>query len=140
MKFLVIDNTEQIAPLLFDSNAEVLCFADEIQALNAVEQQQPELIFLDYGLLCEQTPEYIRLLLEVSEISKLVVIGNNISEDEVFRCLLMGAQGYQDSEQLPEYIDKLAKAIMLGEAWVSRKMVARVLEAIRLLDGQCATT
>ena len=139
MKVLVIDNAEQIAPLLFGSSAEVLCFADEIQALNAAEQQKPELIFLDYAVLDKQTPEYIRLLIDVSDNSKLVVIGNQLSEDDIFRCLLMGAQGYQDSRLLPNYISKLIKVIMQGEAWVTRKMVARVLEAIRQLDAQSIT-
>lgn len=138
MKVLVIDNAEQLAPLLFDSDVELLCFADEIQALNAAEQHRPELIFLDYAVLGDQTPEYIRLLLDASDGSKLVVIGNNIDEDDIFHCLLTGAQGYQDIRQLAHYVDKLIKVIMLGEAWVSRKMVARVLEAIRLLDVQNA--
>lgn len=138
MKVLVIDNAEQLAPLLFDSNVELFCFADEIQALNAAEQHRPELIFLDYTVLGAQTPEYVRLLLDVSDNSKLVVIGSEVNEDDIFHCLLTGAQGYQEIQQLADYIDKLIEVIMRGEAWVSRKMVARVLEAIRQLDVQNA--
>jgi len=129
MKILVIDNAEQLNAL-FDSNAEVAYFSDEIQALNAAEQYQPELIFLNYLVRGEQTPEYIQLLLEVAGDSKLVVIGSDTSEDEIFRCLLTGAKGYQDKQQLPHYINKLIQVVAQGEAWISRKMVARVLDTI----------
>ena len=133
MKILVIDNTEQLAAL-FDFNIDVVYFSDEIQALNAAEQCQPEMIFLNYLIRGEQTPEYIQLLLGVARASKLVVIGNDTSEEEIFRCLLTGAKGYQDKQQLPDYINKLIQVVAEGEAWISRKMVARVLDTIWKLD------
>ncbi|MGY6277325.1 DNA-binding response regulator [Methylomonas sp. MgM2] len=135
MKILIIDNAEQ-SSALFGGNVDALYFSDEIQALNAAEQYQPELILLNYVVRGEQTPEYIQLLLEVTKASKLVVIGNNTSEDEIFRCLLTGAKGFQDKKQLPRYINKLVQVVTRGEAWVSRKMVARIVDAIWHHDAQ----
>jgi len=135
MKILVIDNTEQLGAL-FGSNTNVTYLSDEIQALNAAEQYQPELIFLNYVVRGEQTPEYIQLLLDVACDSKLVVIGSDTSEDQIFRCLLTGAKGYQDKKQLPNYVNKLIQVVAQGEAWISRKMVARVLDTIWQSDTQ----
>ena len=136
MNILVIDNAGWLALLLAELGLEVLSVADEVQALNAAEQQKPEIIFLDYANRGDQTPEYISLLLDVSDGSKLVVIGENIDEDDVFRCLLMGANGFQDKQQLPYYINKLVKVVADGEAWVSRKMVARILSTLRQINSE----
>lgn len=130
MKILVIDNAGQISAALCAKKTELICFSDEIQALNAAEQQ-PELIILNYAVQREQTPDYIRLLIAASPVSNLVVVGDNVHEDDVFRCLLSGAKGFQELQQLPHYSDKLVRVVMQGEAWVSRKMVARLLDEIR---------
>ena len=138
MKILVIDNAGQLASFFLGIDAELNYFADEIKALNAAEKQKPELIFLNYVVRGWQTPEYIQLLLEVSAATKVVVIGNNTSEDDVFRCLLTGAKGYQETGQLSHYIDKLVHVVAQGEAWISRKMVARAFQAIWQLNVQSA--
>lgn len=135
MKILVIDNAGQIAACLAAIDAELVCFSDEIQALNDAGQQQPELILLDYGLRGEQTPEYIRLLLEAARTAKLVVISNELDEDRIICCLMAGANGYQDCRQLPDYAGRLVSAVVHGEAWLSRKMVVHLLEAIRQQFG-----
>ncbi|QPK63150.1 response regulator transcription factor [Methylomonas sp. LL1] len=131
MKILVIDDTGQIATILVAIEAEVVCITDEIRALNVAQQQQPELILLDYGLLGGQTPDYIRLLLAATARSNLVVIGEEMSEEQIFRCLLAGAKGYQEGRQLSDYIGRLIPAVTQGEAWLSRRMVAHLLDAIR---------
>lgn len=136
MKVLVIDQSQRIAACLANAEAEVLLFVDEIKALNAAEAVQPELILVDYALLGDETPDFIRMLLDVSESSKLVVIGDQLAEEDVLRCLLIGAQGYQGYQRLPDCIEKMIRVVINGEAWVSRKMVTRVLQEIRLLNMQ----
>ncbi len=136
MNILVIDNAEQLAPRLAELAIEVTSIADEVQALNAVERHKPKIILLDYAFLGERTPDYIRLLLEASTDSRLVVVGINVSEDDIIHCLLMGANGYQDKQQLPNYIDKLLRAVAEGEAWISRKMVTRILDALRQISSE----
>ncbi len=132
MKIHVIDNTGLIAPFLLKTEADVAIFGDEIQALNAAEQQQPAVILLNYAQMGNQTPEYVDLLLSVSAYARIVIVGDNLPETVIFRCLLAGAKGYQSSRQLMDYLDKIIRVLVNGEAWVSRKLVARLLEAIRL--------
>ncbi len=136
MKLLIIDNAEQLPPYLAGLEIEPMIAVDEVHALHAAERQQPEIILLDYAVLGAETPEYIGLLLEASRLSKVLVIGENVGEDDILHCLLMGANGYQDKQRLSVYIDKLIRALAQGEAWISRKMVARVLDTIRQLNNQ----
>jgi DNA-binding NarL/FixJ family response regulator len=132
MKIHVIDNAGQIPLLLSAVEADVAVYTDEIQALNAAEQQQPELILLNFSMRGRETPEYIGLLLTAGVNTRIVVIGENTSEEHIVSCLLAGAIGYQESQQLHEYIAKMINVVVDGEAWISRKMIAHLLATLRL--------
>lgn len=131
MKIHVIDNAGQIQPLLLTAEGDVTFYEDEIKALNALEVLSPGLILLNYAMRGAATVSYIELLLSHSPATSIVVVGEDLPDHIVLGCLLAGAKGYQNSRQLPNYIGKAVKAIAAGEAWVSRRMTARLLDAIR---------
>lgn len=131
MKIHVIDNAGQIQPLLLMAEADVTFHTDEIQALRAVEARLPGLILLNFAVRYEETSDYIDLLLSLSPTSSVVVVGDDLGDDQVLKCLLVGAKGYQNNQQLATYIAKIVKAIAAGEAWISRRMTARLLDALR---------
>lgn len=131
MKIHVIDNAGQIQPLLLAAEDDVNFYTDEIQALNALEAQLPELVLLNFAMRGRETAGYIDLLLSLSPATSIVVVGDDLQDDMVLSCLLVGAKGYQNSRQLAIYIDKIVKAIAEGEAWISRRMTARLLDEIR---------
>lgn len=134
MKILVIDNAGQISDCLSEVEAEQLgCCGDEVQALNTLEQLRPELVFLNYALRGEQTQEYIRLVVKTLPTASLIVVGEQTGEESVIRCLLSGAKGFQELQDLRHYSIRLVQAINRGEAWVSRRMVASLLDAVRQL-------
>jgi len=128
----VIDNTKGIEFCLAKTNASVNCFSDEIKALNAVEQEQPSVILLHYGLLAAGTAEYIQLLLVRSPNSKVVIIGDDLSEGSILECLIAGAKGYQNEKELGEYSEKLIGVMGAGEAWITRRMVSTLLDVLRV--------
>jgi len=113
------------------AEADVTFYTDEIQALNAVEAQLPGLIMLNHALRGGETPSYIDLLISMNPATNVVVIGDDLPDDQVLACLLIGAKGYQNSRDLANYAGKIIKAIAAGEAWITRRMTARLLEAIR---------
>jgi len=126
----IIGNIEQLKPV-FDKEGIPVCFLkDEVQALNAVEQKKPAVIILDYRLRKKETASYIRLLIKANSESKIIVIADNLSDDAILACLTAGARGYQNLKQLNNYAVKMVKAINAGEAWVSRRMVAKLLDVL----------
>ncbi|AEG02314.1 response regulator transcription factor [Methylomonas methanica] len=133
MKILVIDDSGQISACLAEVEADLESRIDEIQALNVLEQMRPELVFLSYAVCGEQTQDYIRQVVKTLPSTSLIVIGEQASQDCVLRCLLSGAKGYQELQDLRYYSVRLVQAINRGEAWVSRRMVASLLDAIRQL-------
>lgn len=58
MKIHVIDDAGLISSHLLMTESDVEFFNDEIQALNAVEQRQPDLVLLNYSVRDQHTPEY----------------------------------------------------------------------------------
>lgn len=133
MKILVIDNADLIAACLTAVDAEIICHSDEIQALNAVEEHQPGLILLNYGIRGAETPGYVRLLIDASAKASVVVLGESNTDDAVISCLLSGGKGYQDLKQFPEYCIRLVRAVSDGEAWVSRRLVAKLIDSVRCI-------
>lgn len=133
MKILIIDNTGQISASLAEVEAEFDCLANEIQAFNILERLRPELVFLRYALRGEQTPDYIRLVVNALPAASVIVVGEQTSEEGVLQCLLSGAKGFQELQDLRYYSFRLVQAVSRGEAWVSRRVVASLLDSVRQL-------
>jgi len=129
---LIIDNSEQIKPALSDTETNISLYIDEVQALNAVEKEQPSVIFLNYAVRNEETAEYIKLILKARIGCKIIVIADELNQEKILHCLIAGAKGYQHIKQLDYYADKILKAIDAGEAWITRRMVAIVIDNLRL--------
>jgi len=127
----IIDKTGRIKLKLLDAEAYPFLCNDEVQALNSVEKMQPSVVILNYELRKEQTLDYIKLILNASSGSKIVVIADELSEEKILDCLIAGAKGYQSFKQLDEHINKLIKVVDAGGAWVTRRMVAKLLNKIR---------
>ena len=126
----VIDNTGQIKLALVNAGASVSCYEDEVQALNAVEESRPSVILLNYEVRKEQTADYIGLIRKANLESKIIVISDELSEEKIIKCLIAGAKGYQEAKQLEAYVDKLIKVVDAGEAWITRHMVAVLLDSL----------
>jgi DNA-binding NarL/FixJ family response regulator len=132
MKIYLIDATGQIKSQLLAKAIDVVCFSDEIQALNEVESNKPDLLLLDYALRGKKTAEYIDLLLCVSPATSIIVIGDELNDKQILECFLIGAKGYQNQSGLDQYSQKLIKVVAAGEAWISRRLTALLLDAIRI--------
>jgi len=126
----VIGISEQIKQVLEKEEVSVSFYDDEVQALNAVEKMQPSVILLNYSVRSLDTESYIKLLLNVSKNSKIVVIADDLSDENILICLIAGARGYQEIKQLNRYLVKMIKVIDAGEAWITRRMVAKLLDVL----------
>ena len=132
MNVLIIDNSEQIKPVLSDTAANISLYIDEVQALNAIEKEQPSVVFLNYAVRKEETLEYIKLILKASTDCKIIIIADELHQEKILHCLFAGAKGYQQIKQLGFYVNKLLKVVSAGELWVTRHMTTIALVNLRL--------
>jgi len=128
---LVIDKTEQIKTLLLMEKLGVEVFGNEVKALNVIEQRSSPVVLLHYNVREQQTEDYIRLIMQASANSKVVVVADELDENSVLKCLLAGAKGYQEMNQLDHYAEKMIAVIDAGEAWITRRMTATLLDSLR---------
>lgn len=128
---LVIDKTEQIKTLLLMEKLGVEVFGNEVKALNVIEQRSSPVVLLHYNVREQQTEDYIRLIMQASSNSKVVVVADELDENSVLKCLLAGAKGYQEMNQLDHHAEKMIAVIDAGEAWITRRMTATLLDSLR---------
>lgn len=128
---LIIDAAGQIKSELSAVRASAHYVESEIRALNELVDSSSAIVLLHYDVRKEQTAEYIRLQLKSAPQSKVVVIAQQLCDKEILACLLAGAQGYQEVEQLGRYFERLLSAISRGEAWITRRMTSTLLNLLR---------
>jgi len=128
---IVIDKTDQIMTALSNVNADIESSDNEIKVLNTIEEKDEPVILLHNKVMEENTFEYIRLLVKVNANSKIVVVANELNDEEILNHLLAGASGYQGLSKLSYYADKLVTAMDAGEVWITRRMTATLLGALR---------
>lgn len=126
----VIGFSEQIKPLIEDKEIRVSYPEDEVQALNTTEKTKPSVILLNYKLRKAETDNYIKLLLAVSQESKIIVVADGLDEKNILLCLMAGARGYQNENRLNDYVVKMIKVVNAGEAWITRRLVTTLLNVL----------
>lgn len=136
MKIHVIDDIGEVATMLLMAEADIAFYQDEVEALHAVDRIKPAVLLLSFSQQRQKTPVYIRALLEISPSTHIVVIGDDVPDDMICECLLAGAHGYQKQSQLNLYFKKMISALEKGEVWVSRKLVAHLLDHLRQQNRQ----
>jgi len=131
MDLLIIDNENELArPIGNVQGVSVTVYDDEVRALNAIERVKPDIIILNYSVQHSHTAEFISLLCRVSEHSKIVLIARALTDDEILDCLIAGAKGYLQLNDMPGFINKLLPAVQAGEAWITRRMVAKLIDKL----------
>lgn len=126
-----VDYNLEISSIRSDALRSVEYYGNEVQALNRVAGAGCCILLVHYKILENKTPEYIALLKEANSEMIVIVIGHELDTDGIIDCVLSGASGYQNIDTLGQYIERLIKAVMAGEVWISRKVVAKLIERWR---------
>jgi len=132
---LIIDREEQIKPEFSVAEMNVQFVNDEVKALNEVEKYSSVVVLLHINMMQEKTAEYIEVLSKANSNSAIAIIADELSDEEIVKCLLAGAKGYQQQGQLMEYASRLVNAMNEGEAWITRRMTATLLNSLRQNEG-----
>jgi DNA-binding NarL/FixJ family response regulator len=127
----VIDNSNRILLQVTDQRLNVNISDDKIQALSITAKNQPAVVLLHYNIQNDETGKYIRLLLKRSKNTKIIVLAENISEDEILNCFLAGAKGFMSINEINQFAHKAISVVSTGEAWIKRNMVPGLVANLR---------
>lgn len=127
----VLDYQEEMLSVGSDDLRAAEFCSNEVQILNRVSETDHCILMLHYNSLKSKTPEFISMLRKANPQVIVVVIGHELGSDEIINCVFSGATGYQNIDTLSQYLGKLIKVVEEGEAWISRKVVAKLIEQWR---------
>ncbi|MCK5188832.1 MAG: response regulator transcription factor [Methylococcales bacterium] len=115
-----------------DDGLRVIAHDNDLNAaVKSSESHQPNIILLDYDFLKTRSSLFIKSLYLFSAESKIIMLGSGLQENQLIDCLLAGIYGYLDEKDFEMFFVQAIKAVDSGEAWVSRCIVAKLIESIR---------
>ncbi|VAW90001.1 hypothetical protein MNBD_GAMMA18-1523 [hydrothermal vent metagenome] len=100
------------------------------EALPLLEKQQPRVFVMDFAEQAEVSLGLIRMANIKNEAGKILLISNFTDQELILDGITVGAKGYLEQETCGIFLAKAIEAIALGEAWLSRKTVAALLERL----------
>lgn len=128
MSIYVIDSKKEVMSAAGEALSSAAFSENEIVALNQIATGRYTIVFLHFFLLNKGTPEFIEILRKANSAVEIVVVGNQIENIDIINCILAGAKGYQELDTLGHYAEKLIQVISTGEAWISRRMIAKLID------------
>ena len=115
-----------------DDSFQVVAHDDDLNAaVMSSENHQPNIILLDYNFLKNRSSLFVKSLCLISAKSKIIMLGNSLQESQLLECLVAGIYGYLDKKDFERFFVQAIKAVDSGEAWVSRRIVSKLIESIR---------
>jgi two-component system NarL family response regulator len=106
---------------------------DQADALRAsMLRDRPRVVLLDLGLPGLDTPKAIARLANLSLATAIVVLGGPVSDALEIELFQAGVRGYCRNDVDPELLKRVVLAVTLGELWIRRSLVPRLLDALGL--------
>ena len=93
---------------------------------------QPDVLLLSVDCLREQNHEWLARVQQHSAATRILLIGDMLSDEALVDCLAVGARGCVLHGAAP-LVSKAVHAVHQGEVWISRKMARRVID--RLIES-----
>lgn len=106
-------------------------YDNQVEALAAVVDSEPDVILLDYDLEKNNTELLIKSLLIESTESKIILLGKHLSDEIILNCLICGIYGCLESKDIRYFLNQAIVAVGQGQAWISRRHVGLLMEKFR---------
>ena len=101
-----------------------------LEAITSTGRLRPRILLLDLALARAQGSPLIPALRQKSPQTKVILLTDGASEARTLEALSHGARGYLDKALLTTFLARAVRVVDAGEAWVPRKMVARIMDRL----------
>jgi DNA-binding NarL/FixJ family response regulator len=103
--------------------------ADE--AVDVSRNVRPDVLLLDLSISKGYGLEVLRRLIESQSIDHILLLTDKMTNSEIIQSLILGAQGVVQKHSASQMLFKSIRAVMAGELWISREMVAELVLILR---------
>jgi DNA-binding NarL/FixJ family response regulator len=131
MDIVIIDHQETLARLIPTDRLTVRFFDDPVAAYLFIETSRPAIVFVSFELLKNDAFRYVEYLYRLIPDSPIILTAGQLEDDKILDCLARGARGYLEINEAEKFIDKLIGVVLNGEAWISRRLVAKLLRRLQ---------
>jgi DNA-binding NarL/FixJ family response regulator len=100
------------------------------EAVLATARLKPRVVLLDLQLSSEFGASLISVLRRRSARSRVILLVGRASEDRIVEALSHGAVGCVTKKEIPLFLSKALEAVASGEAWMSRKLVPKIVDRL----------
>ncbi len=104
-----------------------------LEAITLTSRLRPRILLLDLGLAREEGSSLIPVLRRKSPQTRVLLMTDEASESRTLEALAHGARGYLDKSLLAKFLPRAVRVVDAGEAWVPRKMVAKIMDRLASL-------
>jgi DNA-binding NarL/FixJ family response regulator len=104
-----------------------------LDAVAAVEKLKPSIMLLDLGLFDGDSTPLLPVIRRKSPRTRVLLLSDSAPDSRTLEALSHGARGYLDKATLNIYLSRAVRAVNAGEAWVPRKMVAKIIDRLARL-------
>jgi DNA-binding NarL/FixJ family response regulator len=101
-----------------------------LEAIACTGRLRPRIVLLDLNLARAEGGPLIPALRQKSPNTKIILLGDQVSEARTLEALSFGARGYLDQSVVGTFLARAVRVVDAGEAWVSRKMVAKIMDRL----------
>jgi DNA-binding NarL/FixJ family response regulator len=110
----------------------------DVEIIQACTTLKPRIILLH--MAPSDSGALIARIRRKSPQTKVIVLADRYSEMGMLKALSLGACGHLITKVLPAFLAKAVRKVDAGEAWVSRKMAARIVDYLMSVPPREETT
>ena len=124
--------TSQLTGFIEENDIKVVGnFNNQVDAYQCVVVDKPAIILLDYDIEKANTEILVKSLLSESPGSKVILIGEKLSDNIILSCLVNAIYGYLEWPDVEKSLHKAIFSVAKGEKWISRRLVGLLIERLR---------
>src|SRR5262245_10105100 len=107
-----------------------------VEAVATVAKLKPSVLLLDASLFEGDAASVLPLIRRTSPRTRVLLLTDHARPARTLETLAHGARGYLEKATLETYLPRAVRVVGAGQAWVPRRMVARIMDRLaRLTDG-----
>lgn len=106
-----------------------------LEAIAMAGQHRPRVLVLDVGL-SGRDGALLQAVRARSPRTRVILLARMASQAQLLDALSRGARGSLDTRLLRRFLAKAVRAVAADEAWVPRKLVARILDRLARLKAR----
>jgi DNA-binding NarL/FixJ family response regulator len=111
-----------------------------LDVIKTTARLRPRILLLDFGLATSPGVSLIGALRQKSPRTKVILLTERATPARTLEALAHGARGYLDRALIPKFLPRAVRVVDAGEAWVPRKMVAKIMDRLTGLTTWASKT